>query len=126
MEKLGGEFQSKSSNAEHWMDFDGENLINSEDGSFYLTMTLNLEDNAVSLYSLGSCIGKNICNENYLDSTLICDSSIPFTVGVLVSGSPVNIQYSNFLLYGCRLYDRVLSATEIKQNYDASKNLLDS
>ena len=126
MEKLGGVFESKSSGAEHWIDFNNDNLLNDEDGSFYLTMTLNLEDNAVSLYSLGSCLGMNKCNEGYLDSSLICDSSIPFTVGVLVSGSPTTIQYSNFLLYGCRLYDRVLSEEEIELNYNESKSLLEN
>ncbi len=126
MEKLGGEFESKITGSEHWMDFKNENLINEEDESFYLTMTLNLKDNAVSLYSLGSCIGINECNEGYLDSKSICDSSIPFTVGVLVSGSPTTIQYSDFLLYGCRLYDRVLSDEEIELNYNESKSLLEN
>ena len=123
---LGGDFESKSSTAKHFMDFNDDNLINNENGNFYLTMTIDLKNDTVSLCSLGSCVGRNKCNEGYLDSSMICNSSIPFTIGVIVSGSPMVIQYSNFLLYGCRLYDRVLSDEEIKLNYNESKSLLEN
>ena len=122
---LGGEFQGGDGN-EHWIHFKNKNIMNEKDGSFYFTLKINLENDIVSLYSLGLCLGINKCNEGYLNSTLICDSSIPFTVGVGVGGVPTKVSYSKFLLYGCRLYDRVLSDEEIKLNYNESKSLLEN
>ncbi len=122
----GGDFQCETPGSEHWMDFFNVKTSSEEDTSFYLTITIDLKNDTVSLYSLGSSVGTNKCNEGYLDSCLICDNTIPFTVGVMVSGNPARAEYSKFLLYGCRLYDRVLSDEEIELNYNESKSLLEN
>ena len=99
-------------------------FFSENDGSFYLTLTINLHDNTVELFNLTKSVGKNVCNEEYLDKDAICNENIPFTVGMMVDGNPLTINCSSFKLYGCRLYDRVLSNEEIKLNYENSKSLL--
>ena len=123
MELLGGEYGRKDSTNAHWIDFN-ENLLKDEDERFYMTVTINLSSNTIEVFSEGNSIGKNICNNTYLDKKIISDNEIPFTIGVLVSGDGPVKQYCKFQLYGCRLYGRVLSDDEILQNYEKSKNLL--
>ena len=110
----------------HWIEFKNSELIVEDGGKFYLTVTINLDEDEVEVFSMGEKICENKCNTGYFDTKTICDSSIPFTVGVEVSGNPLKVRYSSFKLYGCRLYDRVLSESEIEQNYNESKNLLNS
>ena len=119
---LGGEYEG---GVKHWIDFLNVNPIN-DNRHFYLTLTVDLENDSVSLYSLGSIVGTNKCNEEYLDSNLICNDKIPFTMGLMTGGSTPSVIFSKFLLYGCRLYDRVLSEKEIKLNYNESKSLLEN
>ena len=107
----------------HWIAFQ-ENLLDGEDEKFYLTVTIDMKNNTIKVLSNGKSIGENVCNENYLDKETICNNEIPFTVGVIVSGNGPEVTYCSFKLYGCRLYDRVLSDEEIKQNYEQSKGLL--
>ena len=119
----GGDYEIKGGTEQHWMRFNDETL-NGENDRFYLTVTINMEENTVTVFSSGNSIGTNKCNDNYLDKETICNENIPFTVGMLVQGNNPTACYSHFKLYGCRLYDRVLSNEEIKQNYEQSKDLL--
>ena len=122
---LGGDFQGVDGRT-HWINFPKENSIIDEDGSFYVTLNIDLELDTVSLYSFGSKVGTNICEKGYLDQDLICDSTIPFTIGMELAGNPCEVRYGEFSLYGCRLYNKVLSDEEIKLNYNESKSLLEN
>ena len=103
----------------------GDSAFSSIDGkSFYLTVTIDLMSNTVEAFNSAKSVGKNICEENYLDKDIICDETIPFTIGMMVAGDVPQPEYTPFKLYGCRLYDRVLSNEEIEKNYENSKNLL--
>ena len=124
--KLGGEYESKREDNSHWMDFKDSKLEIGDNEKFYLTVTIDLEKEEVEVFHMGKSICKNKCNKGYLDKEVICNSNIPFTVGIEVSGKPISANYSSFKLYGCRLYDRVLSESEIEKNYNDSKNLLNS
>ena len=123
---LGGEFQSESKTNEHWIYFNKSRFVSEGDDNFYLTVTIDLEKNLVKAFCSGDSVGENNCNEEYLDKNLICDDSIPFTIGMMVGGFPTSATYSSFKLYGCRFYDRILSDEEIKLNYESSKGLLNN
>ena len=101
-----------------------DTIFSDVDDNFYLTLNVDMENETVEIFDSAESVGKNICNKDYLDRKTICNEKIPFTIGMMVSGSPVEPNYSHFKLYGCRLYDRVLSGEEIKLNYNESKNLL--
>ena len=91
-----------------------------------MTVTIDLEKNEIGVYYSAEFVGKNTCQEGYLDKITICDKNIPFTIGMLVNGTNPKPSYSNFKLYGCRFYDKILNSDEIKLNYEASKNLLNN
>ena len=123
---LGGEFQQDGDGNRHWMYFNNGLLVAKEDYSFYLTVTIDLKKNSVEVFYSGDSVGRNDCQEGYLDKNLICDESVPFTIGMMVSGATPKDAYSGFKLYGCRFYDRILNAEEIKLNYEGSKGLLNN
>ena len=123
---LGGEFQSESKTNEHWIYFNESKFVSEDDDSFYLTVTVDLKKNLVKAFCSGDSVGENNCNEEYLDKDLICNEGVPFTIGMMVSGTPPKDGYSSFKLYGCRFYDRILNAEEIKLNYEGSKGLLNN
>lgn len=103
----------------HWI------CKNIDEGSFsnsgaYLTMAVNLENDTISLYWNGKHIGSTKCSHDWLVNGTLTDKNIPFTVGLMISGSTYEERYSKMDLYACRLYGKVLSEKEIEDNYNAT------
>lgn len=114
-------FDSKSDwsieNMKHWIRKENLEEFNNESGS-YITMTLNLDKNEITLYQNGNIIGSTLCSAEWLRNGGLTDNSIPFTVGMQVGGQTYTESYSQMSLYTCRLYNRVLTNTEVKNNYN--------
>ena len=102
----------------HWIRRDTQNSFNNENGG-YLTMTVDLMTDTISLYWDGESIGSTVCSHDWLIRGGLTDSSIPFTVGLMISGDMEYTEgYSQMDLYSCRLYNQVLTQEEVKENYD--------
>ena len=101
----------------HWISRIVEGNFKEENGG-YLTMTANMKDNTTTLYWNGKYIGSTTCSHDWMVSGGLTDNSIPFTIGLLVTGNQYNEVYSKMDLYACRLYNKVLTADEVKANYD--------
>ena len=81
-------------------------------------LATNLENNTVSIYWNGEYIDSTVCNHNYLIAGQLTNSSIPFTIGLVIAGNVYTESYSKMSIYSTRLYNRVLSEEEIKENYE--------
>ena len=110
----------------HWIEKREIGEFYNEEGG-YLTMTANLETNQVSLYWNGEYLDSTICSHEWMISGGLTESSIPFTIGLLINGEVYTENYTKMDLYACRLYNKVLTDEEIKQNCEktvAYHNLL--
>ena len=108
----------------HWLAFKEIRLSNSPEYD-YITLLADFTNNTVKLYSKGGLIVETTCSHDYLVSGTLIDKNVPFTIGLMVDGVSRTEHYSKFDLYACRLYTRVLSDTEIHQNYVATTNYHD-
>ena len=90
-----------------------------EEGN-YITVTVNLETNTLTLYINGSFLGETVCSHDWLVNGQLTDSTVPFTIGLRISGSEYYENYSTMELYACRLYDRVLTDEEIAENCETT------
>ena len=103
----------------HWIQKELDCNFSSEKGE-YFTMVANLENNTVSLYMNGEFIDSTVCSHEWLISGQLTDNTVPFTIGLVVSGQVYTTDYSAMELYACRLYDRVLTDEEITDNYETT------
>ena len=101
----------------HWIEKEIGEDFKGEDGG-YLTMTADIQNNKVALYWEGNFIGETTCSHEWMINGGLTDNSIPFTVGLVVSGTEYTEIYSEMNLYACRLYNKVLTSDEVKANYD--------
>ena len=105
--------------SKHWIHKTIGDNFNKESGS-YLTMTVNLNNDTITLYWNGNYIGETVCNHDWLVGGDLTDNSIPFTIGLVVQGNSYTETYSKMSLYSCRLYSKVLTSSEVKSNHDAT------
>ena len=101
----------------HWIYKDNLKSFNSENGS-YITMTVNLNINTLTLYQEGTKIGSTVCSGEWLRNGGLTNNSIPFTIGLLIDGNTYTENYSKMSLYSCRLYNKVLTDEEVNENYN--------
>ena len=124
--KSGSDWQMNEEGMAHWIHKVNVGTFDNEKGN-YLTMTVNLKNDTISLYWNGEFIGETVCNHDWLVNGKITDNTIPFTVGLMIGGSTYTETYSKIDLYACRLYNKVLTSEEVKNNYNlttAYHNLL--
>ncbi len=107
----------------HWMNFEMPRNENFE----YFTITIDFpkienDKGIIRLYYEGTELDHTTCNKEYLNDSDIFNSELPFTVGLVVSAKEDHsiADFSKFDLYACRLYTRVLDASEIRQNFIAT------
>mgnify|MGYP002704264837 CR=1 FL=1 len=101
----------------HWIYKANLKSFNSENGS-YITMTVNLNNNTLTLYQEGTKIGATVCSGEWLRNGGLTYNSIPFTIGLLIDGNTYTENYSKMSLYSCRLYNKVLTDEEVNENYN--------
>ena len=105
----------------HWIKKKSIGSMQSQNGG-YLTMTIDIENDNISLYWEGKFIASTICSHEWLIGGDLLSEDIPFTVGLQVYGnSGKRVEgYSKVDIYACRLYNKVLTADEVKDNYNAT------
>ena len=101
----------------HWIQKANLKSFNSENGN-YITMTVNLNNNTITIYQEGKLIDSTVCSGEWLRNGGLTDNSIPFTIGLMVGGNAYNENYSKMSLYSCRLYNKVLTDEEVNENYN--------
>ena len=120
MSKLdSGSNWSPGESMKHWIQKAMAGDFNSENGC-YLTMRIDLQNNEVSLYNNGKFIDSTTCNHDWMTSGSLTDNSVPFTIGFRIAGNSYTEYYSKVDIYACRLYNKVLTDEEIKDNYNAT------
>ena len=92
-------------------------MFDSENGN-YITMTVNLNNNTITLYQEGKLVDSTVCSGDWLRNGGLTDNSIPFTIGLMVGGDTYTESYSKMSLYSCRLYNKVLTDEEVNENYN--------
>ena len=80
----------------HWIYKANLKSFNSENGS-YITMTVNLNNNTLTLYQEGTKIGATVCSGEWLRNGGLTDNSIPFTIGLLIDGN-TTVAYHNMII----------------------------
>ncbi len=115
------EHQGTLDNNKHWVIFHSCGLS----GEDYISFTLNLDEKnenygEILVYQNGLLVDSTKCASSYLESGDVFNNDMPFTVGCKVSVTNLigRVDFSQFDLYACRLYNRILTDEEIKYNYD--------
>ena len=104
----------------HWIRKDIEDDF-SEGG--YITVSVDLNKNEVTIYKNGNYFDSTICNKEWLNESQITNNEVPFLIAKFYAyGSEASIEeaYSKVDIYACRLYNKVLTTDEVKSNYDAT------
>ena len=106
----------------HWIGKNNVgNFLNNQDGG-YVTMTVDLKLNIITLYWNGEFVGNTTCNHEWLIGGDIANSEVPFTIGLQCGGSVYTESYSKIDIYACRLYNKVLTEEEVKNNCEMTIN----
>ena len=103
----------------HWIKKGNIGIMNFEEEG-YLTMVADSKNNKISLYFDGEFIDETNCNHDWMLAGGLTDNTIPFTVGFQVGGETYTEYFGKLDIYACRLYNKVLTAEEIKDNYNAT------
>lgn len=90
--------------------------FNDDEG--YITVTQNLNENTVTIYWNGNYIDKTNVNHNWMIGGGLNENSIPFVIGFQTGGIEYTEMFSSMNIYACRLYNKVLTSEEIKENYN--------
>lgn len=107
--------------ATHWIMKENIGTMDTQDGG-YLTMTVNIENNTIILYWNGEYVAETKCNHNWLVDGELLNAQIPFTIGLNVGGDCYTENYSKIDIYACRLYNKVLTEEEVKNNCEMTIN----
>ena len=102
---------------QHWIGKNGVGYLSGESGG-YVTMTVDFDSNIITLYWNGEFVGSTTCSHEWLIGGDINNPEVPFTIGLQCGGNVYVEQYSKVDIYACRLYNKVLTADEVKANYD--------
>ena len=104
-------------NLGHWMNKDIEEDF-SQGG--YITVSVDLNKNEVTIYKNGDYFDSTICNKEWLNESQIMNNEIPFLIAKLYSYGEeiIDASYAKVDIYACRLYNKILTADEVKANYD--------
>lgn len=117
-----------NSNMPHWLFKNSGQDFCKDDGG-YISIVVNKKNNEVSLYGSGELIGSTKVDDKWIRTDILENSEVPFLIGKRYGYEKeiVNSIYGKMNIYACRLYNKVLNADEIKENYDktvAYHNLL--
>ena len=112
--ETGSDWQDQ--NLKHWMNKDIEEDF-SQGG--YITVCVDLNRSEVTIYKNGNYFDSTICNKEWLNASQITNNEVPFLISKLYSyGEVIDSSYAKVDIYACRLYNKVLTADEVKANYD--------
>ena len=103
--------------ADHWIQTEEIKELKNEEG-FYITVSVNLNTDTIIVYVNGNKFGETTCSHEWITSGGIDDNSLPFDIGMAVGGTEYTENYAPLSIYACRLYNKVLTDSEIKNNTD--------
>lgn len=109
-----------SNDQKHWISRTINNIQLTEGA--YITVSINLKDCIIKLYKNGEFYDLTKCSKQWLEAGGIENSDIPFSIGMFPAFSPYHEFYSNIDLYACRLYNKILTDKEIKENCRKTMN----
>lgn len=107
-------------NTKHWICREIDNMQLTKGA--YITVSINLKDSIITLYKDGEYYDSTKCSEQWLKSGGLEDSNIPFIIGMYAAFGPYREYYANIDLYACRLYNKILTDKEIKENCQKTIN----
>ena len=85
----------------------------------YITVCVDLNRSEVTIYKDENYFDSTICNKEWLNASQITNNEVPFLISKLYSyGEVIDSSYAKVDIYACRLYNKVLTADEVKANYD--------
>lgn len=119
----------KVANRDHWVQKKMNSSFNNENGG-YITMTVDINSDTITLYWNGQYVDKTKVSHKWLLNGGLTNNSIPFTIGYQIRGklesdeSDENVsswnKYAKVDIYACRLYNKILTADEIRDNYNST------
>ena len=112
--------EGNPANVKHWIYREMEDMQLTEGA--YITVSINLKDSIITLYKNGEYLDSTKCSEQWLKNSGLDNSKIPFIIGMCVTFDPYVEFYSNIDLYACRLYNKILTDKEIKENCQKTIN----
>ena len=101
----------------HWIKKENVGSMKEEKGG-YITMSVDLVSNTVKLYFDGNYVDQTTCDHNWIIGGDLNNPEIPFTIALMCGGDEYTEIYSKMDLYACRLYNKVLTDEEVKDNYN--------
>ncbi len=90
--------------------------FSNDDG--YISISANLKNREIVVYWNGEYIDKTTASLNWMNGGGLTESNIPFVIGLQTGGNEYGEAYSKMNIYACRLYNKVLTSEEIKENYN--------
>ena len=90
--------------------------FSNDDG--YISISANLKNREIVVYWNGEYIDKTTASLNWMNGGGLTESNIPFVIGLQTGGNEYREAYSKMNIYACRLYNKVLTSEEIKENYN--------
>ena len=83
-----------------------------------ISISANLKNREIVVYWNGEYIDKTTASLNWMNGGGLTESNIPFVIGLQTGGNEYKENYSKMNIYACRLYNKVLTSEEIKNNYN--------
>lgn len=102
--------------AKHWIQ--KKFPYNEENEEGYLTFSADLKKHTITVYFNGEYIDETNVNPDWMIGGGLEEGNIPFAIGFQTGGNEYTEIYSKMNIYACRLYNKVLTSEEIKNNYN--------
>ena len=99
-----------------WIGKTFDTKFSNDDG--YISISANLKNREITVYWNGEYIDKTTASLNWMNGGGITENNIPFVIGLQTGGNEYREAYSKMNIYACRLYNKVLTSEEIKENYN--------
>ena len=99
-----------------WIGKTFDTKFSNDDG--YISISANLKNREIVVYWNGEYIDKTTASLNWMNGGGLTESNIPFVIGLQTGGNEYKENYSKMNIYACRLYNKVLTSEEIKNNYN--------
>lgn len=106
----------------HWIGKNNVGSLKDSENGGYVTVSINFDTNLITLYWNGMFVGNTTCSHEWLIGGDITNLEVPFTIGLQCGGNEYTEIYSEVDIYACRLYNKVLTDEEVKNNCEMTVN----
>lgn len=105
----------KSASGVHWVAKRFNSPYDNLDG--YITCTADLDTNTLKIYWNGEYVDETKVEHSWMIGGGLDEKNIPFVIGFQTGGDEYSEAFSKMNIYACRLYNKVLTSDEVKNNY---------